>query len=130
MTPVECVKLARLVKSVAPAQAFDEFTPDVWHALLSSLRFEDAAEAVRRVAQRQAFIAPADIIAEVRALRRGRLDRADATFVATCDPDDVEEYQRQLAAHRRRMGDDDAPTTRPALPAGRPLSLTAGRSRQ
>lgn len=113
MTPTECVKLTRLVKAIAPAQRFDEYTSDAWHTLLSDTEFSDATEAVRRIGRRQPFIAPADIIGEVRAIRRDRLDRADATFVYDGDPDDPVEYKRQLLEHRRGIGDGVEPPLAP-----------------
>ena len=50
MTPTECVRLVRLVKAIAPAQTFDEMTPDMWHPLLEDV--EAAAEAHEAAADR------------------------------------------------------------------------------
>ncbi len=105
MTPQETVKLVRLVSQLAPAQKIDEFTPDVWHPVVSPVSMVDALEAVKVIAGRQAWIAPHDIIAEVKKLRAKRLDGADARFFYTGDPDDVAEYRRQLAAHRQHAAD-------------------------
>jgi hypothetical protein len=126
MTPLETVKLARLVKAIAPAQAFDEFTTDAWHPLLEDLPASDCAEAVKRVGRRQTFIAPADIRAEVRVIRRERLDHADATFVPDCDPDDTAEFNRQLLDHRRAIGDGaEVPETPRPIAAPKPRELDA-----
>lgn len=119
MTPTEAVKLVAFVTQISPAQKFDEYTADAWHTLLEDTSFVDAFEAVKRIGRRQPFIAPADVIGEVRVIRRERLDHADATFRYLGDPDDVAEYQRQLAAHRAAIGDGAEPIL-PALPMARP----------
>ena len=75
MTRTETVALLRIVRAVCPAQKFDEYTPDAWHELLDDLRLEDCRLAVKALGQRQVFIAPAEIRAEVRRIRRERLDR-------------------------------------------------------
>lgn len=119
MTPTEAVRLIAFVTQISPAQKFDEFTADAWHTLLEDVPFGDSLEAVKRIGRRQPFVAPADVIAEVKVIRRERLDRADASFVYCGDPDDTVEYQRQLQAHRRAIGDGAEPIM-PALERGRP----------
>lgn len=109
MTPTECVMVTRLVQQVCPAQKLGEDTPQVWHPLLADLRVADAVEAVRRVGMRQPFIAPSEIRAEVRVIRGERVAHADATFTPVCDPDDLVAYRRELAEHRRRVGDGEPP---------------------
>lgn len=73
MTPIEAAALCRFTKALCPQQAIDEYTPDAWHLALGDLRFEDAKTAVVTAAQKSPFVAPAEIRAEVRALRNGRL---------------------------------------------------------
>lgn len=75
MKPTDAVRLTRLVKAVCPQQAFDEFTADAWTDLLADLRIDDCLSAVRNLGQRQVFIAPSEIRAEVRRIRNDRLER-------------------------------------------------------
>lgn len=73
MTPTEATNLTRVVRSICPQQAFDEYSADAWYELLSDLRAEDCTNAVRNLGQRQVFIAPAEIRSEVRRIRSERL---------------------------------------------------------
>ncbi len=115
MTPSECVKLTRLIQNICPAQKLDEYTSDAWFPLLDDIAIGDALDAMNRLGRRQPFIAPHDIRAEVKVIRRERVDKADATFVPTCDPDDTAAYNRQLLAHRRAIGDGAIEPTQPQL---------------
>lgn len=72
MNAKEAIALCRMVKSICPAQKFDEFTPDFWHPLLADISFDDAKDAVIGVAKRQPFIAPAEIRAQVMITNRAR----------------------------------------------------------
>lgn len=72
---MEAVALTRLVAAMCPQQKFDEFTPDAWGVLLEDVRFEDAKEAVTNLGRKQVFIAPSEILTEVRRIRNSRLDR-------------------------------------------------------
>lgn len=61
--------LTRYVKACCPQQAIDEYTADAWHDLLEDVTFDEAKQAVIAVARRQPFVAPAEIISEVRFTR-------------------------------------------------------------
>lgn len=74
MNAEEALKLCRYVAACCPQQKMDEFTPTVWADLLCAVRFEDAQLAVKSVLMRQPFIAPAEIIAEVKRIRAKRRD--------------------------------------------------------
>lgn len=126
MTPTEAVRLIAFVTQISPAQKFDEFTADAWHALLEDVPFGDSLEAVKRIGRRQPYVAPADVIAEVRVIRRERLDRADATFAYDGNPDDVVGYKRALAAHRRAIGDGAEPPAAPELTVSVPPAAISG----
>lgn len=73
MTPSEIVLLVRYVRALCPGQRMDEYTPDAWQDVLAGLDLDDARCAVAALACRQVFIAPAEIIAEVRRVRAARL---------------------------------------------------------
>lgn len=65
----------RAVASLCPAQKFDEFTPDMWLAVLADTAFDDAKTAVVTLGRQQPFIAPGEIHTEVRRIRTARIDR-------------------------------------------------------
>jgi hypothetical protein len=116
MTHEETVILVRYVRACCPQQAMDEFTPDAWHDLLGGLSLRECREAVAVVARRQPFVAPAEVIAEVR--RAGRHAADQRHLHAVLDP----------AAHRAQVAAADsaflrklaARTGRQALPAPPP----------
>lgn len=74
----------------------DEYTPDAWHDLLGDLDLADCRAAVAAVAKRQPFVAPAEIIAEIRRAKRHAGDRAHLR--ALLDP----------AAHREQIAAADS----------------------
>lgn len=126
MTPTETVQLVAFVSQISPAQKLDEFTADSWHELLDDLPFGDALAAVKRVGRRQPFIAPADIRAEVRVIRRERLDKADSTYVPPPGEQSFSDYQRGLLAHRRAVGDGaEIPEPLRPIAAPKPRALDA-----
>lgn len=73
MTPTEAVSLCRATKAACPQQQFDQWTPDAWHALLGDIALDEATAAMFQVAKRQAFVAPAEIRAEVKRIRAKRI---------------------------------------------------------
>ena len=105
MTPTEALTLCRLAKAMCPQQAVDEFTPDAWHLLLEPHRFEDCKAAMVKICRTQVFVAPAEIIAEVRRIRAKRIDDFGPFDV----PDGLNsaEYGAFLAATRKRIGDGE-----------------------
>lgn len=74
MNPQEALTLTRMVAAICPQQRFDEFTPDAWGSLLEDVRFEDAQAAVKNLGRQQVFIAPSEILTEVRRIRNRRLE--------------------------------------------------------
>lgn len=77
MTPEDVVLLAGYVHALCPAQKFDKYTPDAWADVFDDVpqyTLADCREGAARVAARQPFVAPAEIIAEVRKIREARLD--------------------------------------------------------
>lgn len=93
MTHEETVLLARYVRACCPQQAIDEYTPDAWHDLLGDLELADCRAAVAAVAKRQPFVAPAEIITEVKRAQRAASDqRRTRTFL------DPGAYRAQIEA--------------------------------
>lgn len=117
MTPLEATTLCRLAKAACPQQAFDEYTPDAWHEILSDLRFEDAKDALFAVTREQPFVAPAEIRAAVKRIRADRI----RTFGPFDPPPEIENYNRWLGEMRRRIADGEI--TRETY---RPVELVAG----
>lgn len=113
----ETTRLCKAIATIKPAQAFDEETPAFWSMILADVRYEDARQAVINLGGKTRFIDPADILAEVKAIRRERLEHADR-ILPDADPDDVQAW---LAARRRGIqaladGEAKPPAPRPAVP--------------
>lgn len=124
MNPIEAVTLTRYVKAICPQQKFDEFTSDAWGDVLADIDADEARRAVIRLARRQPFISPAEIIGEIVDVRA----EAASDFqgpglpaeVPDADPDDPVAYIAALRAQRYRAADGLELTPRPmkALLAG------------
>lgn len=84
MTEEEAVQIAEYVQAACPAQKFGEYTPDVWGEILAPYDVDEARTAVIVLAGRLRFIAPADIITEVKARRAERIELAN--IVVDGDP--------------------------------------------
>lgn len=97
MNVAETTKLCRLIAGVAPAQRFEEETPALWAGILADVRLVDAIEAVKRLGGRQPFVAPADIVAEVRTIRARRLDGVDRLAHLADTPEAWRELIRRVA---------------------------------
>lgn len=106
--------MTRYVRACCPQQAIDEFTPDAWHDLLGGYSLADCRAAVAAVTRRQPFVAPAEIIAEVRRSRR-HLEEQERTRQLL----DPAAYRAQVAAA------DSAFMRKLAERAGRKLELKA-----
>ncbi|WP_019548437.1 zinc finger domain-containing protein [Streptomyces sulphureus] len=115
MTPDETVILARYVRALCPQQAMDEYTPDAWHDVLQDVTLSDARSGAARVARRQPFVAPAEILAEVHQLHAERLDGFQ--YEPVPGDDDPQAY---LTAYRQQRAAVTA-GTRPAAPAAQQL---------
>lgn len=127
MTHAEAVLLCRYAKAACPQQAFDQYTPDAWSDLLGDLRFIDCQEALKAVVQRQPFVAPAEIRAEVKRVRSKRI----GDFGPTPDPPPgltVNEQRRWHWETMRAIGDGDLTPGPPAEVTGRDVvaELTRG----
>jgi hypothetical protein len=123
----EAVILCRYVKALCPQQKFDEYTPDAWYELLGDYLLNDCKDAARTVGQRQPFIAPSEIITEVRRIRDQRIDTA--TLVYDGNPDETGlESARSLRELIRAAGDGaiGPRTALQAIPDRRPRELESG----
>jgi len=76
MTREETVLLTRYVKALCPQQAIDSYTPIAWHDLLGEFGAGECRAAAARVAARQPFVAPSEIITEAECERRAAAGRA------------------------------------------------------
>lgn len=77
-----------------------------WHRIIGHLPAVQAqAAVVDHYTRESRRIMPADVMAGAKRIRRDLLDNADASFVFAGDPDDAEEYRRQLVGHRKAVGD-------------------------
>lgn len=123
MNREQTVILTRIVKSACPQQSIDKFTPNAWYDLLDDLDFDDCREAVSAVGKRQAFIAPAEIRAEVRRIREDRIARSVIPAPPPELADNPRAYQRALQAGIAQAAEGKAPL---AADQPRPLALTDG----
>jgi hypothetical protein len=95
-----------LVRQIAPAQKVDNFTADAWGPLLIGLPMKDVRQALVVIGQEQAFIAPSDIIREVRRMRNERI-RSGPEFDPRAYPGCEESqaaYRAALRDHVDRLG--------------------------
>lgn len=97
MSPDETVMLARYVKALCPQQAFDSHTPDAWHDVLGAYRLDDARQAAANLAGRQAFIAPGELVPEIRRIRDARIGDTTPAYL----PPREDETGAQYVARRR-----------------------------
>lgn len=127
MTPMEAVALCRFTAACCPSQKFDELTPDAWGLLLEDIRFVDAKDAVTTVARKQPWVSPAEIIAEVKRMRRKRIDEfGPITPPADLDPDDVGAYREWWANVQKAIADGDLKPQELDLPERDVKALTRG----
>ena len=103
MTPGESILVTRFVQAACPHQKIDEYTPDVWHKLMSDLNYSDVLDALTNLGNHLSFIGPPEIRAEVRRIRDERI-RADMSDPAY-DGADVLGGLAAIRAHRRAVGD-------------------------
>ncbi|MGW4728896.1 zinc finger domain-containing protein [Streptomyces shenzhenensis] len=96
MTQDEAILLLEYVAAACPAQRIGEFTPDVWGELFAPYSLDDARAAVLVIARQQPFIAPADVIAEIKARREERIELAHIVY----NGDPVETGAESAAARR------------------------------
>jgi hypothetical protein len=105
MNAKEAAALCRLAKAACPQQAIDEHTPEAWFLLMGNVRFEDARDALVAITQRQPFVAPSEIIAEVRRVRGKRI----AEFGPIEPPSDLDvgAYHDWFISLRTRIGNGE-----------------------
>ncbi len=127
MTQDEAILLLEYVAAACPAQRIGEHTPDVWGELFAPYALDEARTAVLVVARQQPFVAPADVIAEIKARRAERIELANIVY----DGDPNETGVESAAALReiiRAAGDGlTGPNSiRASLGAGDRLALPPG----
>ena len=92
MIKTEAAALCRYLQACCPQQKFDQFTSDAWFDLLADMPYGLAKLAAQRVASRQPFVSPSEIIATAKAMRKAvdpHITRLldDAEGAAPSDPD-------------------------------------------
>jgi len=127
MNSQEATALCAYVHQLCPQQRFNEHTPDVWGDVLGPYALDEARAAVVAVASRQPFVAPAEIIAEIKARRAERIELANLVY----DGNPLETGAESAAAIReiiRAAGDGlTGPSSiRASLGAGDHLALPPG----
>ncbi|MFJ2292140.1 hypothetical protein ACIOG7_10565 [Streptomyces sp. NPDC087894] len=127
MNSQEAILIAKYVASVCPQQRFNEHTPDVWGDILAPYTVDDARAAVIAVAARQPFVAPAEIVTEIKARRAERIELAHVVY----DGNPLETGAESAASRRALVkaaadGDLQARTPAAALGTGERLALPPG----
>lgn len=127
MNSQEATALCAYVHQLCPQQRFNEHTPDVWGDILGPYALDEARAAVVTVASRQAFVAPAEIVTEIKARRAERIELANVVY----DGNPLETGAESAAAIReiiraagdgltgpQSIGRSLGTAERPALPPG------------
>lgn len=128
MNNQETTALCRYVRALCPQQRFDEYTPDAWHDLLGDQQLDDARAAASRIARRQPFVAPSEILAEIRTIRSERLEGFQ--YEPQPGDDNPAVYLANLRAQRAAVASGRRPpvVARPALPSGPDVAELVGGS--
>src|ERR1039458_7521799 len=115
MKPTETVLLTEYVKACCPPQTTcrAETAADAWHDLLGELELGDCRDAVVMIAKRQPFVAPSEIITEVRRIREERISRTPPPAPPAELLDDEAAYRDYLRRTARQAA--SAPEQRRAI---------------
>jgi hypothetical protein len=132
MNHEEAVILCRFTKSVCPQQAFDAYTPDAWALVLADIRMVDAKEAVVAIKRRQPWVDPSEIIAEVKRIRRKRIDEYGPIVPPPdLDPDNTTAYTAWWVGVQRAIADGEMkPAAEVAGVKARPMKQIEGTFRR
>lgn len=97
MKRTEVAALVGYTSQLAPAQRFDEYTPDAWFDVLGDLpaNYEQARQAVAAVAKREKWIAPSAIREELKAILRAANPPPKAAAIEA--PSKFETYEDRSA---------------------------------
>ena len=107
MIKTEAAALCRYLQACCPQQKFDQFTSDAWFDLLADMPYGLAKLAAQRVASRQPFVSPSEIIAAAKAMRKAVDPHITDTLneVEGWAPDDPDaDYPAWARARRARVG--------------------------
>lgn len=119
MNRQETTTLCRYVRALCPQQAFDAYTPDAWHDVLHPHRLDDARQAAAQLAARQPFIAPGEIVTEIRRIRDQRIGNTPPAYLPPDHDETGAEYTARRRAQLAAIGDGrEQPTPIGALTGG------------
>lgn len=113
MNITEVRAMCRWLTALVPHQQLDDETPEAWCPLLASVAVQDARTAVLAVLERDRYVDPRAIRAEVRRIRAARLDAAGyRELTPNVDPADAPAFAAEQRALRDaiadgRMGPDE-----------------------
>ena len=125
MTPEEAAKLSAYAEQCAPQQKFNEYTGDAWGDLLADVRFVDAKEAVIAITRRSPWISPAEIIAEVKTMRKRIAEFGPITPPAEVQDGNAAAYREWWKDVQRQIADGDLKPKELDLPE-RPMKQLEG----
>lgn len=73
MNTEEALHICRLAKAASPAQAVDEYTPELWALVLKPYRYVDAEQALTDLAGEQEWIHVSHIRRRIKRIRHDRV---------------------------------------------------------
>jgi hypothetical protein len=131
MNPTEAALLCAYAEQCCPQQKFNEYTGDAWGDLLADIRYIDAKEAIVAITRRSPWVSPAEIIGEVKKIRRKRIDEyGPITPPADLDPDDTAAYREWWAGVQKAIADGEMRPKELDLPKRDVKALTRGAFRR
>lgn len=116
----EALKICRLAKAASPAQAVDEYTPDLWVLALQRDLYADAEQAVMELVREQEWMHLSHITKRMARIRMRRLEAfgVEPDPPASLDPSDTAAYHAWILSTRRAIA--DGKLTPPDVPAALP----------
>lgn len=108
MSTADAVHLVTMLRVACPQQRVEEGTETVWATMMTRARITraDAEEAIVELGLRTKWIAPSDVVEEVKRIRARRIDATPVSaIVHPIDTGDPDEYRRIAQARTREAAD-------------------------
>jgi len=115
----EALTICRLARAASPAQAVDEYTPDLWFEVLRGFPYADARQAVIELAGEQEWLHVSHVRTRIKRIRGARISEFGPLPEPPAECFEPEAYRRWKRETVRAIA-DGAMTERPALMAGVP----------
>ncbi len=128
MSPEEAFRLCRLAKAGSPAQAIDEYTPEVWALVLERWPYADGEQALVTLFAEQEWVHVSHVVKQIRRLRRKRLEDFGVLPdpPRELDPSDTVAYHAWMVATSKKIADGNPPPPRAIAGQHRDVIATYG----